>query len=148
MADNDKLAKKQIRSKNSLDDGYVDCYTNNPKAGRTAAIIEAGYDGDYPRQEAARYHKRLAIRIHEAFTDKIKRLEGAAIANIQSMLEMPIKEIGASNMLATAKAAMDYAGRKAADTLIVKEVKTIDDIDANIERLQNEIAKTEGKELH
>jgi len=141
-----KQKPKQIKP-GSWDDAYIEAYVNNPKGGKCGALREAGYEGEYLTQEACRIHKRLADRIHQAFSEKLKDLEGMAIDNIKSLLKTPIKDIGATTMLAASKTALDYAGRKPGDTLTIKQEQTIDDLDTANSELIKQIAQDEGKTI-
>jgi hypothetical protein len=147
MDNNDKARTKRSYKLKSYDEAFIEIYTDNPKITYKDCIIQAGYEGEYARQEGARIYKRLADKIHEVFTDKIKKLEGMAIKNIQAMLDTDIKEIGATTMLAVSKTALDFAGRKAGDVLTIKQEATIDDLDTANSQLIKKIALEEGKTI-
>ena len=144
--DNKQQLSPQARARknNGLDDAYVTAYCDNPIAGKTAALIKAGFAGNNIPQEAYRMHKRLRERIEQKISELIQDLGGASYQQLQTIINTDIKTVGYSNMLQAIRAGMDYAGRRPGDKLTIVKEQSIDDIDNEINRLQKQIAEEEG----
>ncbi len=128
----------------SLDDAYIFNYTNNPKAGKTAALRAAGYDGQNIRQEAYRMHGRLRPRINQVLREVLKDLGNLSHQQLTGILMETPDKVGYANMLNAIKTGLEYSGNKPveADT---KEIKQSQDaIAKRISTLQSQIAAIEG----
>lgn len=141
----DESDKKPTRnSPGHYDERYIELYCNDPKAGKTAALIGAGYVGEYASQEAARIHKRLADKIKQRLTEMINELDALSYNNLKTILEKPPEEVGYSNALAAIRQGMDYAGRKPGDVLTIKKAESMSDLDRMLEENQREIEQLTG----
>ena len=143
-ATNDKqqqVIKKTVpRKDNSLDDAYVAAYCNAPISGKTAALLTAGYAGKNAPQEAYRMHKRLQQRIYDRTSERIANLDNLAASQLETILATDIDTVGYANMARAIQQGMDYAGRKQADTHIIKQaVMTSDERQEAIQVLQDRL---------
>ena len=59
----------QRASPYTLDQLYIQAYVQNPAAGKSAALIKAGFKGANVRQRAYELHKRLRRQIDQELTD-------------------------------------------------------------------------------
>ncbi len=148
---NDKQQKKTPkttpRKDNSLDDAYVSAYCDNPTKGKTAALLTAGYAGKNAPQEAYRMHKRLQQRIYDATSQRIANLDNLAAKQLESILATDIETVGYANMARAIQQGMDYAGRKQADTHVIKqETMTSDERQEAIQVLQDRL-KLDNKDI-
>ena len=143
--DAETAPEHEAKPKRFYDDDYIKAYCDDPKAGKSAALVKAGYVGDYLAQEAYRIHNRLREKIRTTMDKLI--LDGGDIG-YSVLVELCKNSDSDSVRVTAAKNLMDYAGRKPGDTLTVKHEESIEDIDSKIAELQQSIGKSEGKELH
>ena len=136
----------RARKDNGLDDAYVAAYCDNPKAGKTAALIEAGYAGNNIPQEAYRMHKRLATRIRDRTTELINGLDTLAANQLEAILQTDIKEVGYANMNRSIQQALEFAGRKDNTVIIKQETMSSDERQEAIQVLQDRL-KLEQKDI-
>ena len=137
--------KPRRNSPGTLDQRYIDAYCENPKEGKTAALLKAGYVGDYAPQEAYRLHKRLSDKIKQRYDEMISELDTLAYSNLLSILNKSPDEVGYSNALQAIRAGMDYAGRKPGETLTIKKQESKEDLDLLLERNSQELEQLTGK---
>ena len=134
------MIRKEISEYQVRDEAYVEAYCEDPQSGKQAALIKAGYEGNYAAQEAYRIHKRLQARIDERLDEMIN--EGANLG--YSVLKNLASNAQSESVQAKcAIALMDYSGRKPGEKITIKKDKNIDQIDAEIIELQ----KTEMEAL-
>jgi len=123
-------AKKGSRIEyGSLDDGYIAAFCENPGAGKKAAILKAGYVGDFAAQEAYRLHNKLML-------------------GYSTMLQICKEAKSDATRLKAAEDLMNYGGRKPGDTLTIKKERSDEELDEEIARLQREVQEQEGKRLN
>ena len=132
--------------RNSYDEAFIDAYLKNPKAGKTAAMVEAGYTGENPSQMAYRTFNRLRIKINEEFE---KRKSDFAMLGHRVIVDVA-QDTDASNKdkLAAGKLLMDYGGHKPGETIDINvkiDNMQDDEIDKLIADLEKSIAQGEGK---
>lgn len=131
-------------SNGAYDEKYIEAFCNNPGLGKASALREAGYVGDYLRQEAWRIHNRLREKIEKRLDEAI--LDGAHLGH--SVLVHLCQNSESDTVRAkAAKDLIDYSGRKAGETITVKSEKTDEELDAEIALLQKEIAEQSGRRL-
>lgn len=127
------LNRKELSEYELRDEAYIEAFCEDPKAGKQSALLKAGYEGDYPAQEAYRIHKRLQKRIDERLDEMIN--EGANLG--YSVLKN--LATGAQSESVQAKCAialMDYSGRKPGEKLTIEQEKNMDELEAEIINLQ------------
>ena len=139
---------KEMRGYNSLDEAFVSAYCNAPRKGKTSALLEAGFAGSHPSQEAYRMYNRLKDKIKARTDILIESLDTLAADQLLNILKEDIETVGYNNMSKAIQQGMDYAGRKPGDVLTIKKEVTLQDINGSIEALQRELDYTEGKDLH
>lgn len=124
------LNRKELSEYQARDLAYIEAFCEDPKAGKQAALREAGYEGDYPAQEAHRIHKRLQKRIDERLDMMIN--EGANLG--YSVLKSLATDAQSESVQAKcAIALMDYSGRKPGDRLTIQnKPASIGEIDKEI----------------
>ena len=139
-------AKKGSRIEyGSLDDGYIAAFCENPGAGKKAAILKAGYVGDFAAQEAYRLHNKLRERIEARLDEMVQ--EGAMLG-YSTMLQICKEAKSDATRLKAAEDLMNYGGRKPGDTLTIKKERSDEELDEEIARLQREVQEQEGKRLN
>lgn len=139
--------KGNDRKHNALDDSYITAYCDNPIAGKTTALLKAGYAGNSAKQEAYRMHKRLQQRIYERTSERIANLDNLAASQLETILATDIETVGYANMAKAIQQGMDYAGRKNADTVILKQDSmTSDERQEAIQVLQDRL-KLDSKDI-
>lgn len=135
------MIRKTISEYQGRDDAYCEAFCNDPKAGKSAALIVAGYQGNYLAQEAYRIHKRLKDRIEERLTEQLQ--EGASLGH--SVLMDLVKNASSESVkFSSAKALLEFGGHKATDKLAIQNDRpqSIEEIDAAILKLQTELGYT------
>lgn len=121
------------------DEAYVEAYLEDPKS-KIDALRRAGHPNPL-RPFALKIHNRCRERIDRELTLRIK--DGAAFG--YSVLEKLCDSDNDTVKLNAAKALMDYAGRKPSDVLEIREMKSEEELDKEIARLQKVIQDAEGK---
>jgi len=120
------------------DERYVKFYCANPIAGKKQAIIDAGYAGKYPTQEACRIHKRNIIKINENVKERKQALALLSVFQLEQMLSKGAEEVGYSNMSQAIKQGFDYAGHKPTDKIeVTKQEDSYEDLIARRDALQS-----------
>jgi hypothetical protein len=115
------------------DDRYIEAYTDNPLAGKSAALSKAGYIGDYLAQEAHRIHKRLAPKIREII--EARAVEGISVGH-SVMMELA-KESDSDNVRgAMAKGLIEYGERIQLATRSNEDSMSMEQIDAELALLE------------
>ena len=138
------------RDRCSLDDAYIFNYTQNPKAGKTAALRAAGYEGnpDYIRQEAHRMHNRLRLKIQAVTAENMRDLGSLSVQQVANILQMDVKDTGIANMLAAAKLGRDFSKTEPKPVEDMPKTANPDERRRRIAQIQKELAqKTGQKEL-
>lgn len=97
------------RDKCSLDDAYIFNYTQNPKAGKAAALREAGYTGSHERQEAYRMHNRLRLKIQAVTAENMRDVGSLSLNQLEGILKSTPAETGAANMLHAIKLGKEFS---------------------------------------
>ena len=135
------MIRKEISEYQERDEAYIDAFCEDPKAGKQAALLKAGYEGEYPAQEAYRIHKRLKDRIEERLTEQLQ--EGASLGH--SVLMDLVKNANSESVkFSSAKALLEFGGRKPTDKLAIEEARpqSIEEIDAEIAELHKKLGYT------
>ena len=124
------MIRKEISEYQARDEVYIDAFCEDPKAGKSAALIEAGYKGTYLAQEAYRIHRRLQNRIDQRLDEMIN--EGASLG--YSVLKQLATSAQSETVQARcAEALMNYAGRKPGERVTIQnEPQTVEEIDNEI----------------
>lgn len=124
------------------DEKYIEYFCQHPEQGKTEALRKAGFKGKYISQRATQIHKRLLDRIEERLDNLI--LEGAHVGH--SVLRHLATNAESEAVKAkVAKDLIDFAGRKAIDRVNISKELSEDEREAEIQRLQEEIAEQEGR---
>jgi len=113
------LTLNHRRDQCSLDDAYLFNFTNNPRAGKTAALRAAGFEGKFAKQEAYRMHNRLRPKIRQIMQEINQDLAAMSNQQLMGILSSEPKETGYQAMLGAIKLGFEYAGTTP------QEVKTI-----------------------
>ncbi len=118
------MTNKPNKSKNTLisidakeesfiyDDDYIKNLILNPQAGKTKALIAAGYTGDYPAQKAYVMYKRLHKKIRAAL-DSAQLMSG--LIGQQILLTTALTTDNERLRLDAAIKLMEYADFKPSD---------------------------------
>lgn len=134
------MIRKEISEYQVRDDAYVEAYCEDPQSGKQAALIKAGYEGNYAAQEAYRIHKRLQKRIDERLDEIIN--EGSVLG-YSVLKKLATSAQSEAVMAKCAEALMNYAGRKPGDTLTIKKDELTPEARRDaIKALQDKIYKT------
>lgn len=133
------------RAECSLDDAYIFNYTNNPKGGKTQALIEAGFEGTYPSQEAYRMHNRLRPKIQKVMQEITQDLATLSNQQLTGILRSTPQETGYSAMLAAIKIGFEYSGLQPNQQTETPVRPNQDAIQRRIETLQKQIEQVTGK---
>jgi len=128
----------------SLDDAYIFNFTNNPKAGKTAALRSAGYEGSYAPQEAHRVHNRLRPRIRQVMQEMVQDLSALANHQLLSILKSDADSVGHNCMLGAIKIGFETSGVVVAEQE-EKVQRTYTDIQQRIEQLKDQIDQATGQ---
>lgn len=130
------------RSPGALDEHYINAYLEHPEAGKTAALRKAGYTGKNISQRASEIHRRLSRQIESALEAKMAEstiLGHSVIRRLATESDSETTQLNAAKML------MDYGGRKPTDKLLINDnQRPIEDIDAEIDKVQRRIAEAQG----
>lgn len=127
----------------SLDEDYIIAYLQHPEKGQTAAIRQAGYTGSHPSQRAHKLHKRLSGEIEKALN--IKMAESTALGH-SIICDIAMNAESEATRLNAAKMMLDYGGKKPTDKLMIQdEHRTVEDIDAEIDKVQRRILIARGE---
>ncbi len=126
----------------ALDEYYRDAYLDNPKLSQLdvlkLAMIEAEIPDTATRQHAYQIHDRNRERINA----ELVKLSG----DLKNLSISVIKDLMINSDSDSVKLAAAQTGTKDLfPNVSVKKVQTIDDLDQDIIRLQDEIAQAEGK---
>jgi len=133
------------RDKCSLDDAYIFNYTQNPKAGKAAALREAGYTGNHERQEAYRMHNRLRLKIQAVTAENMRDLGSLSVQQVANILTMDVSETGVANMLAAAKLGKDFSKTEPKPLEELPQAANPDARRLRIQQLQKQISEKTGK---
>lgn len=127
---------------NYYDQRYIDAYCENPKEGKKAALLKAGYAGDYAAQEAYRIHKRVQHLIDLRVNETKHNLATLALKQLTDILGKDVSEVGSASMLTAIKQGLDYSGHKPSDKLEVTE-KTLsfEEMEAELKELERQEAE-------
>ena len=129
----------------SLDDAYIFNFTNDPKGGKTQALREAGFDGEYISQEAHRMHNRLRPKINAVLKELTQDIGNLARQQLDSILNADAREVGFSNMLGAIKLGFDYSGNKPQETSNQEAPRpALSEVQRRIEKLQGQINEVKG----
>ena len=127
------MKRKEISEYQIRDEAYIEAFCEDPQSGKQAALLKAGYEGNYPAQEAYRIHKRLQSRIDARLDEMIN--EGANLG-YSVLRNLATNAQSESVQAKCAMALMDYSGRKPGDKLTIAKEQSIDEINAEIVELQ------------
>ena len=112
------MIRKEISEYQVRDLAYLEAFCEDPQSGKQAALIKAGYEGNYAAQEAYRIHKRLQQRIDERLDEMIN--EGSVLG--YSVLKKLATNAQSESVQAKcAECLMNYAGRKPGEKLTIKQ---------------------------
>ena len=112
------MIRKEISEYQVRDEAYIEAFCEDPQSGKQAALLKAGYEGQYPAQEAYRINKRLQKRIDERLDEIIN--EGCVLG-YSVLKKLATSAQSEAVMAKCAEALMNYAGRKPRDTLTIKK---------------------------
>lgn len=138
-----------MAERNSYDDDFIYHFLADPKAGKTQAIIKAGYTGKNPNQMAYRVFERLRPRINEEFE---KRKNDYAMLGHRIIVEVAKDtETSKGDKLKAGKMLMDYGGHSPSHVMDVNfkiDGLTDDQLDNRISELERMIAAGSGKVIN
>ena len=135
------------RDRCSLDDAYIFNITQNPRAGKAAALRAAGFDGEHVRQEAHRMHNRLRLKIQAVTAENMRDLGTLSHDQLHSILKSTPAETGTANMLAAIKLGKEFSQTAPKPLEELPQTANPDARRLRIEQLQKQISEKSGKAL-
>ena len=126
----------------SLDQHYIDAYLNNPKAGKTAAL-KAAYkaagitDKKATRQRAYDLHNRLREDIDGQL---IKLAKDAKALGLNKLIDL-CQNAENENVQLSAATTLT---KDLFPNISIRKVETIEDIDAQLKAIEDEIQESNG----
>ncbi len=133
------------RDECSLDDAYIFNYTQNPKAGKSAALRDAGFQGEHVRQEAYRMHNRLRLKIQAVTAENMRDVGSLSLNQLEGILKSNLEQTGTANMLHAIKMGIDFSKTAPKSLENMPVLVNPDDRRRRIQQLQQQISEKTGK---
>jgi hypothetical protein len=137
------------RAKGSLDTAYIYNYTQNPKAGKAAALRATGYKAGNVRQSAYRLHQRLRPKINALLRETITDLGSVSAQQLEYILTQDVEDIGIAGMLHAIRLGLAFSGNNPVESDLKDNRTPIVDVQKRITQLTRQIAlakPTDGSE--
>ncbi len=129
----------------ALDNYYVESYIDNPELSQLDVLRLAMITAKIP-DTATRQH---AYQIHDRNRDKINTEMVKVASDLRNLSVSVIKHLMVNAESESVRLSAAQTGTKDLfPNVSIKKTQTVDDIDSEIQRLQDEIAQTEGKAVH
>lgn len=134
------------RDKCSLDDAYIFNITQNPRAGKAAALRAAGFKGEHVRQEAHRMHNRLRLKIQAVTAENMRDLGTLSHDQLAGILKGTVEQHGTSNMLAAVKLGKEFSQTAPQPLEDIPKQADPEGRRRRIEQLKKQISEKTGKQ--